>query len=72
MKAYTKCNHCSLYSSSEMNLNIRVEVRVDANVDGLTYNELKTGSLYHTKFIILATWPRMTNKNDNDQFCDLR
>ena len=32
----TKYHHCSLYSSSEMNLNIRVKVRVDANFDGLT------------------------------------
>ena len=35
MQAYTKYHHCSLYSSWEMNLNIRIKVRVDTNVDGL-------------------------------------
>ena len=33
MQAYTKYDHCSLYSSKEMNLNIRVKVGVDTNVD---------------------------------------
>ena len=28
-------HHCGLYSSWEMSLNTRVEVKVDANVDGL-------------------------------------
>ena len=36
MQAYTKYFPCTLYSSWEMKLNIRVEVRVDINVDGLT------------------------------------
>ena len=36
MQAYISYHHCSFYSSWEINLNIRVEVRVDANVDGLT------------------------------------
>ena len=42
MQAHTKY----LYSSWEMSLNIRVKVRVDTNVDGLT-DERKTRSLYH-------------------------
>ena len=45
----TKYHNCSLYSSWEMNLNIRVEVRDDANVDKLTderTNERMDGITY--------------------------
>ena len=45
VQAYTKFHHCSLYSSWEMNLNIRVEVRIDTNVDG-RMSRRKTRSLY--------------------------
>ena len=51
MQVYTKYHHCSLYSSWEMNLNIKFEVRVETNVDGLTNGQRtdrqKTRSLYH-------------------------
>ena len=36
MQGYTKYHHGSLNSSWEMDLNIRIEVWVDANVDRLT------------------------------------
>ena len=49
VQAYTKCHHCSLYSSSEMNLNIKVKVRVDPNVEEQTNDRQNTASLYHAK-----------------------
>ena len=59
MQVYTKYHHCSLYSSLEMNLNIKFEVRVETNVDGLTNGQRtdrrKTRSLYHAMLKADAT-----------------